>query len=100
MTGSRARVGSVDRMTLREACVFAVAILGGNPATADICRFLEREGWVTSRASVRTTLGQLQGAALEITIQGSAGYGRPTRWRLTEAARAWLAEGETCGYAA
>ena len=85
-----------DSLTLREACVFAVAIVGGTPTTADIRDFLARDGWPVSRASVRMTLGQIRGAAVEITVQGKAGYGHPTRWRLTEAARAWLAEGEPC----
>ena len=83
-------------MTLREACVFAIAILGGQPATADIRCFLTAEGWQASHASVRATLGQLQGAAVEIAVQGRPGPGYPTRWRLTEAARAWLGEGEPC----
>jgi hypothetical protein len=78
-------------MTLREACTFAVAILGGTPSTPEILDFLVRDGWPVSRGSVRSTLGQLRGATIEIAVQGVAGYGHPTRWRLTEAGRAWLA---------
>jgi hypothetical protein len=83
-------------MTLREGCVFAVAILGGTPSTSEIRGFLAADGWQVSRGSARGTLSQLRGAALEITEHGQAGFGCPTRWRLTEAARAWLAEGECC----
>jgi hypothetical protein len=87
-------VSQPERLTLREACVFAIAILGGTPSSPDIHRFLALDGWPASKASVRSTLYYLRGAAVEITAQGEPGHGRPTRWRLTEAARAWLAAGD------
>jgi hypothetical protein len=86
-----------EGMTLREACVYAVAILGDLPGTPDVVRFLRGDGWPVTRASVRATLSQLCGAAVEVAVQGQPGYGHPTRWRLTEAARSWIGEGVCCG---
>jgi hypothetical protein len=85
-----------ERMTLREACTLAVGIVGGHPTTTDVWTFLALEGWRTSRISVGSTLRQLRGAAVEVAVQGEAGFGHPTRWRLTEASRAWIAAGERC----
>ncbi len=78
-------------LSLREACVLAIAILGGTPGTTDIRVFLERDGWRASQGCIRATLGQMRGAAVEVASHGRAGSGQPTRWRLTEAARAWAA---------
>jgi hypothetical protein len=79
------------RLTLREACVLTVAILGGEPTAPDVCSFLTRDGWQVSRDSVRSTLKQLRGGPVEVAVQGRGGWGTGHRWRLTEAGRAWLA---------
>lgn len=84
-------------MTLREACVLAVGILGGCPTTSEVHGFLAQDGWPVSKPAVKMTLYDLRGAAVDIAVQGKPGYGEPTRWRQTEAARAWVAGKERCG---
>jgi hypothetical protein len=81
-------------MTLREACVLAIAILGGQPSAADVWRFLAADGWQSSRGSVQATLSALRGAAVERAAPGEGWPGCPARWRLTEASRAWIAQGD------
>jgi hypothetical protein len=48
---------------------------------------------------VKSTLRDLCGSAVELAAQGEGSYGgqRPNRYRPSEAARAWVAEGERCG---
>lgn len=84
-------------MPLTEACALAVGMLGDNASTSGVFRFLRLDGWDVSLSSVRSTLFHLRGAAVEVSVQGVQGYGRPTRWRPTEAARAWVMEDERCG---
>jgi hypothetical protein len=86
-------------MTLREACTLVVGILDGNPTATDVYEFLAADGWRTSRASVKSTLRDLCGSAVELAAQGEGSYGgqRPNRYRPSEAARAWVREGERCG---
>jgi DNA-binding PadR family transcriptional regulator len=70
-------------------------MLGGEPTTAEIRRFLLRDDWQVTRASVSQTLWHLaraEEARVEVAEAGGWETGRPTRYRLTEAGRAWLAE--------
>ncbi len=84
-------------MTLREACVLAVGILGGCPTTSEVHGFLAQDGWPVSKAAVKMTLYDLRGTAVDVAVQGRAGYGQPTRWRQAEAARARVAGDDRCG---
>ncbi len=84
-------------MTLIEACALVTGALG-RPTTAEIHNFLSADSWQVSRGSVKQALRDLRGAVVDVAVQGTPSWGRyPTRWRLTEAGRAWLAEGEKCG---
>lgn len=83
-------------MTLREACTLAVGFLG-HPTAGEVHGFLAGDGWPVSKGTVKAALHDLRGAAIDVAVQGRSGYGHPTRWRQTEAARAWVAGGERCG---
>lgn len=78
-------------MTLVEACALLVGALG-RPTAAEIHEFLVADGWQVSRGSVKQALSDLRGAVVDVAVQGKPGHGGryPTRWRQTEAARAWL----------
>lgn len=84
-----------SKLTLRQACVLVVAMLGGEPTTTQVHEWLALDGWGATRDSVRATLEQLAakgGARIEPAAPQSSG--RPTRWRLTGVGRAWLAEAD------
>jgi hypothetical protein len=83
-------------MTLREACALTVGMLG-TPSTSEVFGFLRSDGWQSSREAVKRTLSELCGGPVARLGVPRPGPGSVTRWRLTEAGRAWGLEGERCG---
>jgi hypothetical protein len=76
-------------MTLQEACTLVVGILGDEATARGVHEFLRADGWDVTRGSVKSTLYVLRGATVKVTAQGTRN-GSPTRYRQTEAARAWV----------
>jgi len=82
------------QVTLREACVLVTGMLG-RPTARQVHEFLAGDGWEVTLGTVKQAFYRMRGGPVDVADR--QGRWAADRWRLTEAGRAWLMEGERCG---
>ena len=76
-------------MTIAEACLFGLGIVGRDAATTEVCFELDDYTIPQVRGGLTALTKRKTPAAVQV-VRGRPGYGHPSVWRLTAAGRAWL----------
>lgn len=82
-----------DPMTQPEACFWAIALIGGEVSTPQVCDWLGREGVRITDNNVRSRLwaaSRRQPPLIELAHHGTS-RADPSMWRLTTHGRDYLA---------